>query len=236
MENLTLTESRAAVTAAAAALQGVGGVLYQGGSGEVSEFMGELDALGAWVEATKVSLLGEATTRGLVGESACASVTDLVLSRCPSMSAGDAARLVKVTAACALPRHEVLADAVRGARVSCRDAAVVLDEFARIAPRLAEGAEGPVLAGFVAVAEEHDVAKVRRLRQAMLARWGAPTELGDEQDRLARTRSLSAPLTAGDGLAEYRLRLDPEGKAILESVLGPLAAPQPTSEAPDLRS
>ena len=32
------------------------------------------------------------------------------------------------------------------------------------------------------------------------------------------------------GWPEYRLRLDPEGSAVLEAILGPLAAPQPTTE------
>src|SRR3954451_4588546 len=31
-------------------------------------------------------------------------------------------------------------------------------------------------------------------------------------------------------MAEYRLRLDPEGQAVLEAILGPLAAPQPSTE------
>ena len=32
------------------------------------------------------------------------------------------------------------------------------------------------------------------------------------------------------GWPEYRLRLDPEGQAVLEAILGPLAAPQPSTE------
>ncbi len=38
-------------------------------------------------------------------------------------------------------------------------------------------------------------------------------------------------------MAEYRLRLDPEGQAVLEAILGPLAAPQPSTETgSDLRT
>src|SRR3954454_21549615 len=49
-------------------------------------------------------------------------------------------------------------------------------------------------------------------------------------------RSLSQPY-ADDGMAEYRLRLDPEGQAVLEAILGPLAAPQPSTEhGSDLRT
>ena len=39
-----------------------------------------------------------------------------------------------------------------------------------------------------------------------------------------------------DGIAVYRLRLDPEGREVLEAILGPLSAPRPTSACPDLRS
>ena len=37
-------------------------------------------------------------------------------------------------------------------------------------------------------------------------------------------------------MAEYRLTLDPEGKAVLEAALGPLSAPQPVEGERDLRS
>src|SRR4051794_28394001 len=38
-------------------------------------------------------------------------------------------------------------------------------------------------------------------------------------------------------MAVYRLRLDPEGQAVLEAILGPLAAPQPSTEhGSDLRT
>jgi hypothetical protein len=39
-----------------------------------------------------------------------------------------------------------------------------------------------------------------------------------------------------DGMAVYRLRLDPEGKEVIEAMLGPLSAPRPTPGCPDLRT
>ena len=49
------------------------------------------------------------------------------------------------------PPHivEALTEAVRDARVPLVTASVVVDEFDRLAPRLADGAEGPVLDGLV---------------------------------------------------------------------------------------
>ena len=55
-------------------------------------------------------------------------------------------------------------------------------------------------------------------------------EFQRREDLLKAGRSLSQPY-ADDGMSEYRLRLDPEGQAVLEAILGPLAAPQPSTEA-----
>ena len=61
-------------------------------------------------------------------------------------------------------------------------------------------------------------------------------EFQRREDLLKHGRSLSQPY-ADDGMAEYRLRLDPEGQAVLEAILGPLAAPQPsTVTGSDLRT
>ena len=61
-------------------------------------------------------------------------------------------------------------------------------------------------------------------------------EFQRREDQLRSGRSLSQPY-ADDGMAEYRLRLDPEGQAVLEAILGPLAAPQPSTEhGSDLRT
>jgi Domain of unknown function (DUF222)/HNH endonuclease len=48
--------------------------------------------------------------------------------------------------------------------------------------------------------------------------------------------ALSQPFVDDMGVAEYRLTLDPEGKAVLEAALGPLSAPQPVEGERDLRS
>ena len=70
----------------------------------------------------------------------------------------------------------------------------------------------------------------------MIARYGRWGEFQRREDLLKHGRSLSQPY-ADDGMAEYRLRLDPEGQAVLEAILGPLAAPQPsTVTGSDLRT
>ena len=63
----------------------------------------------------------------------------------------------------------------------------------------------------------------------MIAKYGRLGEFQRREDQLKHGRSLSQPYP-DDGMAEYRLRLDPEGQAVLEAILGPLAAPQPSTE------
>ena len=48
--------------------------------------------------------------------------------------------------------------------------------------------------------------------------------------------ALSQPRVDELGLAEYRLTLDVEGRAVLEAALGPLSAPQPVDGERDLRT
>ena len=61
----------------------------------------------------------------------------------------------------------------------------------------------------------------------MVARYGVEGQLQREQDAVKRFVSLSQPFVDELGVAEYRLTLDPEGKAVLEAALGPLSAPRP---------
>ena len=52
---------------------------------------------------------------------------------------------------------------------------------------------------------------------------------------MKRFVALSQPQVDECGLAEYRLTLDVEGRAVLEAALGPLSAPQPVDGERDLR-
>jgi len=73
------------------------------------------------------------------------------------------------------------------------------------------------------------------LRDQLIAAHGHEGEFQRRQDQLKAAVSLSQPFD-DDGIAEYRLRLDPEGKEVLEAILGPLSAPRPTPDCADLRS
>src|SRR3954470_21776526 len=230
MEQLTVAERRAAVRAAAAALVGFDGVVHQAGSAELGPLFAELDQLKTLAEAAQVGVLEQSLTRGDVKASDAASSAGWVREWGTSYRAGGAAALVRVAAAVAKPDHQLLRDAVLGARVPVGNAAVALTEMAALLPRLTPACAETVLAGFVTIAESDGPREIRALRPRLIARYGRWAEFQRREDLLKAGRSLSQPY-ADDGMAEYRLRLGPEGQAGLEAILGPLAAPQPSTEA-----
>ena len=112
----------------------------------------------------------------------------------------------------------------------------MISEADKLAPLLAEGVEPTVLDGLVDMAADHGPGACRMLRSRLLAEYGRDGVLQREQDAAKRFVSLSRPHVDELGLAEYRLTLDPEGRAVLEAALGPLSAPQPLDGERDLRS
>ena len=101
-----------------------------------------------------------------------------------------------------------------------------MTEMDELRPRLTPECHDTVLEGFVALAEGQGPREIRALRPALIAKYGHLGEFQRREDRLKHGTALSQPYD-DDGMAEYRLRLDPEGSAVLEAILGPLAAPQP---------
>ena len=116
-----------------------------------------------------------------------------------------------------------------GARVGVRNAAVALVEMDKLRPRLRDEAVEAVWAGFVQIATDHGPGEIRGLRDALIATHGHQGDFQRRADQLRHGVSLCQPLD-DDGMAEYRLRLDPEGSQGLEAMLGPLSAPNPTPE------
>ena len=232
----TLGEERAAVAAASSALRRLVGRLHQLGSGELGPVFAELDELRRLVEAAQVGVLDQGLSRGEVKASDAASPAGWVRRWGPSYVAGGAAALVRVTKAVAAPRNDLLREAVLGARVPVRNAAVALTELEHLRPRLTGDWHESVLAGFVTLAESEGPRQIQGLRPALIAKHGHLGEFQRREDRLSTAGRLSQPY-ADDGILEYRLRLDPEGSAVLEAILSPLAAPQPSTEhGSDIRS
>ena len=171
----------------------------------------------------------------MVAESDAPSVTSWVIQWAPSLRAGGAARLVAVAQATRAVRNVGLAAAVLGARVGVSNASVALAEMDKLRPRLRDEALEAVWEGFISIATDHGPKEIRALRDTLIATYGRQEEFQVRHDQLKGGVSLSQPFD-DDGMAEYRLRLDPEGSQVLEAILGPLSAPRPTPMCADLRS
>ncbi|WP_377640089.1 hypothetical protein [Oryzobacter terrae] len=212
---------RDAVAAACDALSGLRHELWRAGSGELAAVMAEVDRLGMLVDAARVGVVDEAIRRGEPGSGALAMTpVDWVRRHAPSTRAGGAGEVVAVAEAFGRPGNEAVRAAVSAGALPVRSAAVVVAEADRLRPLLAEGAEAAVLDGLVRMAVEHGPRGCRSVRPRLLATYGVEGQLQAEQDRGKRFVALSRPRVDGLGLAEYRLTLDVEGRAVLEAALG----------------
>ena len=225
------------MVAASQALDGLGSELWRAGTTELEEVMAEADRMVLAGEAARAMVLAEVMSRGETGSGALAlTPVQWVRRHAPSTRAGGAAQVAAVAQAFAVGGRSAVKDAVLSGRLPVRSAAVVISEADKLAPLLAEGVESTVVDGLVDVAVEHGPSACRMLRPRLLAEYGLDGQLQREQDAAKRFVSLSRPHVDELGLAEYRLTLDPEGRAVLEAALGPLSAPQPLDGERDLRS
>ena len=238
---LGVEAARSAVAAATTSLTALAQSVFAVGNTELGPFFRDLDDLGRQVEAARVAVLAQALGRGVVAQSDSPSPASWAIGWGPSLRAGGAGRLVTVAQATRAVRNAALAAAVLGARVGVINASVVLAEMDKLRPRLREQAREAVLDGFITIATEHGPRQIRALRDALIATYGDQQELQARHDKLKHGVALSQP-GDDDEMAVYRLRLDPEGSQVLEAMLGPLSAPNPTPASsvtpacPDLRS
>ena len=214
MEGTCFESDWAAVAAGTSALRSLLGRLHQAGSGRLGPTFAELDDLKLLAEAGQVAVLGEGLSRGDVAASDAASPAGWVRRWGHSYAAGGAAALVRVTEAIVKPCNGLLAEAVLAARAPVRNAAVAITEMDKLRPRLTPECHDTVLAGFVALAEGQGPREIRALRPALIAKYGHLGEFQRREDRLKHGTALSQPFD-DDGIREYRLRLDPEGSAVL---------------------
>ena len=179
----------------------------------------------------------EAMDRGEPRSGALAlTPVEWVRRHAPSLKAGGAGQVVAVAEAFAVAGNAPVKAAVLSGVLPVRSAAVVVAEADRLRPLLAEGAEPAVLDGLVAMAVSHGPRGCRMVRPRLVAQYGLDGQFQAEQDAAKRFVALSQPRVDELGLAEYRLTLDPEGRAVLEAALGPLSAPRPVDGERDLRS
>ena len=119
---------------------------------------------------------------------------------------------------------------VKDASVSPSLALSALGEVARLEPRLTPEAVPSVTEALLGLGTVWGAGQMRRLRPAMIAKYGLPGELDDLQERLASVARLSQPWVASGDVTEYQLVVTAEQAAVLEAAIGPLSAPVPNEE------
>ena len=201
---------------------------------EVEVVLGSLERVRATAEAQQVAVMAEAGARGLGAERGWSPV-DWATAAAPAMSTGHAATLQAVAAACQDPRLAALAEAVGAGTLTLPKAAALARFHAGAAP-VADPAQ---LDADTAILIE--AAPLLGERQLAVAIRHATALLRPERDaeHLQERRRAARALHKGPGQAgmtTYRLVLDPEGAAILDAAIDPLARPNPAAGAPDLRT
>ncbi len=211
-------------------------VVWQASGAGLAEGMQALGELSAVAEGSEVAITAEAIDRGEPAlQTPPVTAREWVVANHRRYAVAGASRVVQVAEACRDPRHGILRDAVVSGRVSIGTAKVAVTEMRMLRPHLRPEAVDSVWAGLMALGERHDPRTVRRLREELLARYGADGAFEDTEDRASRGTSLSAGREIAPGLWEYLLRLPRSGRAVLEAAIGPLSAPAPVEGEPDLR-
>ena len=184
-----------------------------------------VDRLAAVAAAGRFTLAAEAEQQGLVMGSQAGSLRQWVTERCPALEAREAGTVAKAVRELSGPDLELARVAVGAGRLSVPAGCVVASELGQLRPLLEPGAEDAVLAGLVAIGEAEGCAGVRGVRPALLARYGLGQRLQDLDDRRAGMTVLSCGADIGGGITEYRMRLTPESRAVVEAAINVLSRP-----------
>ena len=192
---------------------------------DVSAGVAAAQRLGQLSQTLTAVLAREADSRALGAEDGLSRV-DWLKAQAPALEGGQAPSLALLGAAMNDPRWQALSDKVASGDVSVAQAAVVLrlhKDVSRIADR--EQLDG-IIGAIVENIEHLGVKELNRVAAHARAALQPPSEL-DRQDAGRRLgRALSKAGSTAD-YTEYRLRLDPEGAAVLDAAIDPLARPRP---------
>lgn len=231
-----LTALLAAVTAVFEALPGQ---LHRLTGPDLDAALSAVDRVAAVAAGTRFTLTAEAVARGEVASSQAGSVAQWVADRCPALDGREAGLVGKavreLTAPRVAPELVVARDAVTAGRLSVPATCVVATELKQLIPLVESSALGAVTAGLVAMGEVDGAVGVRRVRSALLGRYGLGEVLQEMEDRHRGLTVLSCGHDIGGGITEYRLRLNPEARAVVEAAINAASAPRPTDD-PDPRT
>ena len=227
---------------------GFGGVVHEASDEQLAELMGEADVLASRAGALRAQVAAEAVRRGVVAGSGM-NAHGWVREHAPSLRQGGAGQVAKLATEVAnvsrvagslapgaagepdpaSPLGMVWAG-VKDGSVSPGLALSALGEVARLEPRLVPEAVPSVVGALVELGRVWGVGQMRKLRPAMLTRYGVVGELDGLQERLVSVARLSQPWVASGDVTQYQLVVTPEQAAVLEAAIGPLSAPVPNGE------
>lgn len=170
-------------------------------------------------------LTGEAVDRGLPAADGL-SVPDWLSAHADGVDRRSAAAISAVAPALRQPRWETLGERVRSGAVSVGKAARIV----RFEQDVSPVADAEHLAAVVDSLVEHAATLDDRQIGRLVARARTTLRPPAETERLERVQRAGRAFTkvgACAGMVEYRLRLDPEGAALLDAAIDPLARPRP---------
>ncbi|MFL6166745.1 MAG: HNH endonuclease [Ornithinibacter sp.] len=245
---VALAERRFVVRAAREALADLAAVVHEAPDAELGELMGELDAVVAQGGAARAVVAAEAVKRGVMA-GAGTNAHAWVRAHAPSLRQGGAGPVAKLAMEVAnsgraggslapdaaaepdrgSPLGMVWAE-VKDGTVSPSLALSALGEIARLAPRLVPEAVPTVTQALLDLGTMWGPNQMRKLRPAMLARYGVVGEFDGLQAKLVSVARLSQPLVECGDVTEYQLVMTPEQAAVLEAAIGPMATPAPNPE------
>ncbi|WP_076260250.1 HNH endonuclease signature motif containing protein [Intrasporangium flavum] len=143
-----------------------------------------------------------------------------------ALEGGDAATMALLGSALREPRWELLAARVAACEVSAVQAGVIVRFQRDLAPIADREHLDDVVASLVEHAPALTVRELRRLVGHARASLRPPAEAEIRERGLRAGRSLRRVGSCA-GFVDFLLRLDPEGAAILEAAIDPLARPRP---------
>ena len=214
------------LTAASEQLAKLPSQLWRTGNDGFADIAAAMDALAVQLDCTRVALVEQAETRGVVESSPSSSSTDWLLTHSLHLEPADAARTVDLARLCRQPANQVMAAAVSGGTVTVRKAMTALRQLAAVEHALAPGKREEALASLTLMAQTGYDRHVTAVGRALMSLVGADRALEDHEGALRRLNSLRlTPLE--NGMTAITGRLDPEAAAVLTAALDPLSAPNP---------
>ena len=149
-----------------------------------------MDALAVQVECTRVGLVQEAETRGVVDQSPSPSPADWLLTHSAHLEPADAARTVDLAQLCQQPANQVIASAVSGGTVTLRKAMTALRQLAQVEHHLAPGKREEALASLTLMAQTGYDRHVIAVGRTLMSLVGAERSLERNETALRALSSL----------------------------------------------